>query len=135
MVHAFVSLVHGPKPSPKPVSKKTGRRVPISASARLSGNKIRLVIQVTEDIANATLRLLADQGADASCTNPLADQPLKSRVAGNDSSYVQEVRVGKLQDGQRREIDVELQSALPQDVVIKVDVLSRTVSTKNARNP
>ena len=117
-----------PRPSPKHISKKTGRRVPVSASARLSGNKIKLVVQATEDIANATLRLLADQGADASCTNPLADQPLKSRVAGKESSYVQEVRVGKLQDGQRREIDVELQSPLPQDVVLKVDVLSRAVS-------
>lgn len=117
-----------PKPSPERVSKKTGRRVPVSASARLSGNRIRLVVQATQDIANASLRLLTDQGADASCTNPLADQPLKSRVAGAESSYVQEVRVGRLLDGQRREIDVELQSALPQDVVLKVDVLSRTVS-------
>ena len=123
------------KPSPKPVSKKTGRRIPVSASARLSGKNIRLVVQATEDIANATLRLLADQGADASCTNPLADQPLKSRVAGKDSSFVQEVRVGKLQDGQRREIDVELQSALPQDVVLKVDVLSRTESKKISGKP
>ena len=124
-----------PRPSPKPVSKKTGRRVPVSASARLSGNKVKLVVQAAEDIANATLRLLADQGADASCTNPLADQPLKSRVAGNESSYVQEVRVGKLQDGQRREIDVELQSPLPQDVVLKVDVLSRAVSKNTGANP
>ena len=124
-----------PKPSPKPVSKKTGRRVPVSASARLAGDKIQLVVQATEDIANATLRLLADQGADASCTNPLADQPLRSRVAGRESSYVQEIRVGNLQDGQRREIDVEFQTALPQDVVLKVDVLSRTVSKKNSGKP
>ena len=123
-----------PRPSPRPISKRAGRRVPVSASARLTGRTVRMVVRATEDVANATLRLLADQGADASCTNPLADQPLPSRIAGHEGSYVQEVRIGQLNEGQRRELSVELQNAIPEQAVLKVDVLSRTVSKRAGEN-
>ena len=102
----------------------------MSASARLTGRTVRMVVRATEDIANATLRLLADQGADASCTNPLADQPLPAKIVGHKGSFVQEIRIGQLKEAQQRELNVELQNSIPEQMVLKVDVLSRNVSNR-----
>lgn len=115
-----------PRPSPEErPTKSTGRRVPIAAAARRNGRTVQMVVRTTEDIANAALRLLTDQGADASCTNPLADQPVKIRVAGKEGSFVQELGIGQLQVGQRCEFSVDLEQPVPAEAVLKVDVFSR----------
>ena len=116
------------------VSKSTGRRVPVAAAARRNGRTVRMAVRATEDVANATLRLLADQGADASCMNPLADQPINIRVAGKKGSFVQELSIGQLQEGQRCEFDVDLQHLVPTEAVLKVDVLSRRIPASDGDN-
>ena len=121
-----------PRKTTKKVSKSAGRRVPVAAAARRNGRSMRIVVRATEDIANATLRLLADQGADASCMNPLADQPLELRTVGSAGPFVQELRIGQLLEGQRSEFDVNLRHPVPAEAVLKVDVLSRRASTSEA---
>ena len=120
-----------PNPAPNPserVSKSTGRRVSVSASARRTERRVRMVVRSTEDISNAALRLLADQGADASCTNPLADEPIELRTAGMAGNFVQELVIGQLQKGERYEFDVDMRRKIPDEAVLKVDVISRKLS-------
>lgn len=126
-----------PNPSPKPrerVSNSTGRRVFVSASARRFERRVRLVVRPTEDISNATLRLLADQGADASCTNPLADEPIELRIAGKVGEFVQELVIGQLQKGKRYEFDVDMHRQISDEAVLKVDVISRKVKTLESKD-
>ena len=114
----------GPEPKER-ISRSTGRRVRVSAAARRNGRTVHMVVKATEDIANATLRLSTDQGADATCTNPLADKPMNIRIVGEEGSFLQEMAIGQLQEGQRFEFDVDLQHPVPAEAVLKVDVLSR----------
>ena len=118
-------------PKPERVSKNKGRRVQIAASARRDGNVVRVAVKAEEDIASATLRLLADQGADASCSNPLADQPIQQRIAGSQGKFVKELVIGQLHKGERREIDVALETSVANETVLKVDVLSRKPPAKD----
>lgn len=118
-------------PKPKKVSKSKGRRVQIAASARRDESVVRVAVKAEEDIANATLRLLEDQGADASCSNPLADQPIQQRIAGSQGKFVKELVIGQLYKGERREIDVVLETSVANEAVLKVDVLSRKPPAKD----
>ena len=123
-----------PRPKPNRPSKSPGRRVPITASARRNGKTVRMVLKAEEDVANASLRLLVDKGADASCTNPLADEPISLRIAGQDVAFVQELGIGQLQVGQRLEFSVDMQRQVDTEDVLKVDVLSRKLPTKDGED-
>ena len=111
----------------KKVSKSPGRQVPVAATARRAGRTVQLVIRANEDVPNATLQLSEDQGADASCTNPLADKPFRTRLLGQQGSFVQELKIGPLKKEQRCGFDVELQHSAPDEAVLKVDVFSRKI--------
>lgn len=110
------------------VTRSAGRRVSVAAAARRDKNSVLLIVRPTEDIANAALRLSADQGADASCTSPLADEPVQLRIAGKSGSFVRELNIGQLREGQRYEVNVDIGSEVSSEAVLKVDVLSRKVS-------
>lgn len=115
-----------PIPRPKPAMSRSGRRVPILATARRSGRKVQMAIKATDDVANAAIRLVIDRGADASCTSPLEDTYVGLRGLTPKSSLdVSELAIGKLDKGKRRELDVFLTDSVPSDAVMKVDVVSR----------
>ncbi|MCY4541791.1 MAG: hypothetical protein OXB95_05270 [Rhodobacteraceae bacterium] len=115
----------GPKSSRSKASRDQGRRVPVLAAAQRDGRAVRMVIKATEDVPNAALRLLAHRGADASCTTPLPDEPLRLRIRGTPSSFVQTLPIGQFTMEQRREFNIELEQVMGPEVVIKVDVFSR----------
>ena len=114
----------GPNPDPTPRLDRSGRRVPVRVAARRQGNRVRLMVHATEDIANAALRIILDQGTDASCTSPLPDRYLKIASDGGNGS-VSEISLGSLADGQRHQVDVILKDSIPDGAVLKVDVVSR----------
>ena len=107
------------------VTRSTGRRVSVAAAARRDNQSVRMIVRPTEDIASAALRLSADQGADASCTSPLADEPIHLRIAGETGTFVRELNIGQLREGQRYEFNVDVGGDVPSEAVLKVDVLSR----------
>ena len=82
------------------------------------------MVHATEDVANAALRIILDQGTDASCTSPLPDRYLKIAPDGGNGS-VSEIPLGSLADGQRHRVDVTLKENIPDGAVLKVDVVSR----------
>ena len=111
------------------ISRGTGRRVPVSAVAIRKGATVRIAIQANEDVANAAIRLSEDRGSDASCTNPLADQPLNFKPVGDRGSYKEELKIGELKEGQRSAvIEVAFQQPPPTEAVLKVDVVSRKMA-------
>lgn len=122
-----------PIPRPKPAISRGGRRVPIVATARRSGRKVHMAIKATDDVTNAAIRLVIDRGADASCTSPLEDKYVGLKgLTSNGSLQVSELAIGKLEKGKRRELDIFLTDSVPNDTVMKVDVVSR--ATRKQRN-
>ena len=110
----------------KELSRGTGRRIPVSAVAIRNGETVRIAIQSSEDINGASIRLFQDCGSDASCTNPLADLPLKFKRVGCTGPHREELKIGELKEGQRSAlIDVAFQSPPLASTVLKVDVISR----------
>ena len=117
------------KRSPR-ISRSTGRRVPISAVAIRNGATVRIAVQANEDVPNAAIRLSEDRGGDASCTNPLADQPLKFKIFGESGAYREELSIGGLKGGARSEmIEIAFQTPLSIEAVLKVDVVSRKAAS------
>lgn len=115
-----------PSPRPKPSMSRGGRRVPILATARRSGRNVRMALKGTDNVANAAIRLVIDRGADASCMSPLEDKYVELiRSSANGSARVGELAIGRLEKGKRRELSIILADGVPNDTVLKVDVVSR----------
>ena len=115
----------GPKPPPKPKKKRVGKLVRAAATARRNGRIVQLVVRSSEDIARAAIRLVTDNGSDASCTSPLVDHPVRIRPQGSDSAFVQVLDIGQLINGDRNRLDVELEHSISIEKVLKLDVFSR----------
>lgn len=128
----------GDEPGKVPSFNRSGRVADVLTTAKFDSERVRLVIRSNEDMANAGVRLCLDNGADASCEKPVADQFIpfekKATLDGlllEDNSYREgregalELLIGAITKGQTRTVTIPLESVLPQDAVVKVNIVSR----------
>lgn len=121
-----------------PSFNRSGRVADVLTAAKLDSQRVRLVIRSNEDMVNAGVRLCLDNGADASCEKPVADQfipfgknALLDGIPLEDDSYREgregalELLIGAIAKGQTKTVTLPLVSVLPQDAVVKVNIVSR----------
>lgn len=128
----------GGEPGDVPSFNRSGRVADVLTAAKFDSERVRLVIRSNEDMINAGVRLCLDNGADASCEKPVADQfipfgknamldgvPLKDDSYRKGREGVLELLIGAIAKGQTRTVTLPLVSVLPQDAVVKVNIVSR----------
>lgn len=128
----------GDEPGDVPSFNRSGRVADVLTAAKFDSERVRLVIRSNEDMINAGVRLCLDNGADASCEKPVADQfipfgknalldgiPLEDDYYREGREGALELLIGAIAKGQTKTVTLPLVSVLPQDAVVKVNIVSR----------
>lgn len=134
----------GEEPGDNLSFNRGGRNANVLTAAKLDADRVRLVIHSNENLANAGVRLSLDNGADASCEKPVGDQfiPFEKSVLLDgepldESSYrgggggALELQIGAMEKDQTKTVALHLMSALPRDAVVKVNVVSRDMVSRD----